>query len=252
MTTTLNSPSRFAAAVAEHRGAGILYRLVSVRSVADCLPLVFYTVLTNGKIAAAVLLAVYLILISVWLPFWLMSFLVTEWGVYAVAIGTVFLIGRSIIRLIAFPGASRKVITDIEGEFAKYSVRMIETATESLIDLATVFEPREQGGEKSLDNRTLHQLPGLWRRVKSFRDRVLGVFLEVLRYTYQQDTVSTLSLSTSSNHSEYANTTPSIYGPGLTRYGNNRLTGDIGTFASLTVCTMLRWKCVGVRLSLIM
>jgi hypothetical protein len=230
---TLNSPTRFAVA-AEHHG-GMLYRLVSIRCVADCLPLVFYTVVTNGKIAVATLLGAYLIVISLWMPFWLLSFVVTEWGVYAAAVGVIFLIGRSIIRLIAFPGASRKVVTDIESEFAKYSVRMIAAATSSLIDLAIVFEPREQSGDQHLDNRTMYQLPGLWRRVRGFRDRVLGVYLEVLRYIYQQDSISSLSLSTSSDHSQHAKISASSYGPGLTRYGNNRLSGDIGNVASLTV-----------------
>jgi hypothetical protein len=212
---------------------GLLYRLVSMRCVSDTLPSMFYTILTNGKFAGMAFIGFFLIMLVLWLPFWLLSFVVTEWGVYATAVGSIYMIGRSIIRLIAFPGASRKVVTDIEGEFAKYSVRMVEAACNSLIDLAAVFEPRDQSGEQHLDSRTLHQVPGLWRRVKSFRDRVLGVYLEVLRYIYQQDSVLQLSLSDQTDSAHASN--PSIYGPGLTRYGNNRLSGDVGNFATLTV-----------------
>ena len=70
----VNSPTRFAAVAAEHHHhGGLAYRLVSIRCVSDTLPLVFYTVLTNGKIAVAALLGAFLILISLWLPFWLLS-----------------------------------------------------------------------------------------------------------------------------------------------------------------------------------
>lgn len=231
---TVNSPTRFAAAAAERQHGGLIYRLVSIRCVSDTVPSMLYTVLTNGKIAVAALFGVYLIMFSLWLPFWLLSFVVTEWGVYAAAVGSIFMIGRNIIRLIAFPGASRNVVSAIEGEFAKYSVRMIAAACNSLIEFATIFEPREQIGEQHLDNRTMYQLPGMWRRVMSFRDRVLGVYLDVLRYIYLQDNVLQLSLSTSSNHSQH-DTPSSKYGPSLTRYGNNRFSGDVGNFASLTV-----------------
>lgn len=216
----------------------LLYHLVSIRCVSDAvlLPLACRAIIINGKMAAAVLLGAYLVLLGLWFPFWLLALLVTEWGVYALAVGTVFLIGRCIIRLLAFPGASRKVTTDIEAEFAKYSVRMIAAASHSLIDVATVFEPRDQSGTQRLDNRSAHQLPGLWRRVGSFRNRVLGVYLDVLRYLYQQESVQQLSLSQSeSPPDEAVNLRSNKFGPDCTRFGNNRLSGDVGNFASLTV-----------------
>jgi hypothetical protein len=107
----------------------LLRRCVTWKSAADALPTPFHVVVTNGKICALATVSGYLLFISLWFPFWLLSFLLTEYGVYAMAVCTIFLIGRSIIRLIAFPGASQKVTKEIEAEFAKYSVRMIVSAS---------------------------------------------------------------------------------------------------------------------------
>jgi hypothetical protein len=221
-------------------GSSILYRFVSIRYISDCMPFVFYTILTNGKYTAFVLLSLYLLIISFWLPFWLISFVITEWGVYLAMIGSVYLIGRTIIRLIAFPGASQKVVNDIENEFAKYSVRMIETACVSFIDLATIFEPRDQSGEQYLDNRTIPLVPGLWRRVKLFRCRVLAVYIDVIRYIYQQESVTSLLLSSTPVNVSSEAESNGPYGPELTRYGNNRLSGDIGNVLALPVRCILK------------
>ena len=78
-----------------------------------------------GKWSSPPFLGVYVTFVALWLPFWLLSFVITEWGIYLLAVFTVFFIGRSIILLIAFPGASQKVTATIETEFAKYSVRII-------------------------------------------------------------------------------------------------------------------------------
>jgi hypothetical protein len=198
---------------------GISWRLVNVKTVADTLPNFLTMVLTNGKIAAAVLLAVYLVFVSLWLPFWLLSFLITEWGVYALTVGTIFLIGRAIIRLIAFPGASQKVTTEIEVEFAKYSVRMLTAAAGSVADVATLLAPipEQDGQQVQLDSRASYELPMRWRRLKSYRDRVLGTYADVLQYFYQQESSSDPTA------------------PELTKYCNNRLSGDVGDLMSLTV-----------------
>jgi hypothetical protein len=231
-TTGVATPHRFA--MAEHHHGGVLHRILFLRCAADVLPTMFYTIATNGKVALVALLGVYSLLLSLFVPFWLLSFVVTEWGVYALAVGIIFLIGRAIVRVIAFPGASHKVVTEIEREFAKYSVRMIAASCQSLCELAALFEPREQVGAQNLDKRTLHQLPGAWRRVASQRDRILGMYVDVLRYVYQQDSVLQLSLSISSENSQgIAATTARNHG--LTGYGNNRLTGDIGGFSTLPV-----------------
>jgi hypothetical protein len=209
-------------------------RLLSIQCMADRLPWIFYVIVTNGKITAVGLVALYLIVVSLWIPFWLLAKCITEWGVYFLAASGIFLAGRGIIRLIAFPGASQKMVADIEEEFAKYSVRMIVSATSSIIDLATVFIP-EPGTEPKLNSRALYHVPTLWQRCKMYRDRVLGVYLEVLTYMYQQESLSSLVLSTEVPTSSDATDFGSSYGPGFTRYGNNRFSGDIGSANFLTV-----------------
>jgi hypothetical protein len=212
----------------------IVFQVVQVKSAADALPSLFSAVVTNGKFTLMVFTAAYLIFISLWFPFWLLSFGTTEWGVYLLAVGTVFFVGRTIIRLIAFPGASQKVTADIEAEFARYSVRMVTSAADSLIEVASILggsnnsniqtsSDHSAGGDSvnstNSNNFSSYELPGLWRRARSYTDRVLGVYLEVLLYIFQQPSESSVSNAASD----------------LTKCGNNRLAGDIGSLAGVTV-----------------
>jgi hypothetical protein len=215
----------------------IVFQVVQVKSAADSLPSLFSMVVTNGKFTLMVFTAAYLIFISLWFPFWLLSFGTTEWGVYLLAVGTVFFVGRTIIRLIAFPGASQKVTADIEAEFARYSVRMVTSAADSLIEVASILSGSNSNSNNKIQNTSDHsggggsvssnnsnnfssyELPGLWRRARSYTDRVLGVYLEVLLYIFQQPSESSISNAASD----------------LTKCGNNRLAGDIGSLAGVTV-----------------
>jgi hypothetical protein len=209
----------------------LLRRCVQWKSAADALPTPFHVVVTNGKICALAVFAGYLLFISLWFPFWLLCFILTEWGVYALVICTIFVIGRSIIRLIAFPGASQKVTKEIEVEFQKYSVRMIVSAAQAMSELAVaVIHALESAAVAATtatnkaqpavnNNNNNSNIPGLWRRAKMVRDRVLGVYLEVLLYLYQQ-----APTSSNSNQDAFIN-----------KFGNNRLQGDVGTLGNLTV-----------------
>lgn len=84
---------------------GVFWAL-GVRTMADALPGPLQMVVNSGKMSAAVFLGGYVVLIALWLPFWIFSFIVTEWGIYLMAAGTIVLVGRGIIRMIAFPGSS--------------------------------------------------------------------------------------------------------------------------------------------------
>lgn len=76
----------------------VILRFLNVPSAADSLPPFLSLIATNGKLAVLGLLLFYCLFVSLWFPFWLLSFVVTEWGVYALFVGTVFLIGRMIVR----------------------------------------------------------------------------------------------------------------------------------------------------------
>lgn len=84
---------------------GVFWAL-GVRTMADGLPAPLHMVVNSGKMSTAVFLGGYMVLIGLWLPFWLLSFILTEWGVYGTLVSAVFLVGRGIIRMIAFPGSS--------------------------------------------------------------------------------------------------------------------------------------------------
>lgn len=196
---------------------GLLLRLLRMQSAADSLPHLVQMIVSNGKITTVSFVALYLVCLVLWLPFWLLALLVTEWGVYALSVAGGYFIGRCIIRMIAFPGASRKVSTDIEKEFAKYSVRMLQSGVQSFAEVASIMSANPNHPQR-VSVLKGYTLPSLWSRAKTYRNRVLGVYLEVLLHIYQQAPES----STGAQR-------------GFTKYGNNVLSGDIGNIAGLSV-----------------
>ncbi|CAB9500052.1 whole genome shotgun sequence [Seminavis robusta] len=201
------------------------HKLVQVTTVADALPSVFQAVVTSGKYSGLAVLAVYLVVVLVLVgPFWLLSFLVTEWGVYAVIVASIFYLGRAIIRMIAFPGASSKVTAEVESEFAKYSVRMLVASANCLRELSSAIHQSslDGSGGPSSSSSTLsnYELAPLWKRTLSYRDRALGVYLEVLLFVYEQQQ-QTSPPSSQNNQVR-------------TRFGTNRIQGDIGNFSGIT------------------
>lgn len=206
---------------------GITARILSIPSLADKLPGPMKHITTNGRLAAVGMLTFSTILTGLIFPFWALSKFTSEIGIYALLFGLVFLIGRGIIRMIAFPGASRKVAGDIEGEFAKYSIRMIEISCGCIYDLASVLCAED------VNQSTLSQLPPLWARTQNYRNRILGVFLDVLTYLQEDHSLVLTDISSAANPP-----LPEPLEPDLSRFGNNRLTGDIGNFGSLSVSFM--------------
>ena len=188
---------------------GTIAWCLRIRTLADALPPMLQPVVANGKMSVFFFMGGQLVLFLTWLPFWLISFVVSELGLYLLFVCTIFVVGRAIIRMIAFPGSSSRISKEIEKEFAKYSVRIITSSAESIIDLAAAVHGTHGGSE--------YEIPSLWKRVKSYRDRVLGVYLEVLHYTLQ-------------DCPESGSSSPSD----LNKYGNNNLKGDVGNLTGLT------------------
>jgi len=185
---------------------GTIAWCLRIRTLADILPPMLQYVVASGKMSVIFFLGGQLVIFVLWLPFWLISFVLSELGLYLIFVCAIFLVGRAIIRMIAFPGSSHRVSKEIEKEFVKYSVRIITSSADSIIDLAAAVQGTHGGNE--------HEIPMLWKRAKSYSDRVLGVYFEVLQYTLQDRVES---------------------GPSdLNKYGNNNLKGDIGNLSGLT------------------
>ena len=199
----------------------IAYYLVSRPSMADRIPTVLQTLIVkNGKISSLAFSVIYLIFISVWFPFYLLTFLVGEWGVYFLSTATVFYVGRAIIRLIAFPGASQRVTAEIEREFAKYSVRMLEHSVNCIAELTVALKQQQMRNSGATGYGRTENIPGIWKRARMYRNRVLAVYKDVLAHLYR------MPPDTSSVHA--------VASPDVTPYGNNRLVGDIGSLSGLT------------------
>jgi len=179
----------------------------------------------GGLVASAIVLDLIFIL-----PGYLLAMLITEWGVYF-CIGTfVLMMGRFVLRMIAFPGATPRLKGEVEMEFQKYSVRMLENAVEAIGELALLIVSKEndallngngnENGNGVKAERMLGKTYGrydvipLWKKVWQYRDRVLGMYHDVLHCLLVQGGEGNRSSESGDN--------------GLTKFGNNRMEGDIG------------------------
>ena len=84
----------------------VVYWALGVRTVTDVLPEPLQMIANSGKLSAAFFLGGYFVILAVWFPFWIFTFFVGELGVYCLLLVAIFMVGRGIIRMIAFPGSS--------------------------------------------------------------------------------------------------------------------------------------------------
>lgn len=205
-------------------------------------------ILTNGKYTAMGLPAVWLIICAMWLPMWGLSFLLTEVGIYLMVVGSVYKAGRALIRLIAFPGSSHRVYGEIEAEFGRYSCRMLDAACGVVVEAASAIiavgggvPPEDRGSlgggtapgllskvEQMMAPSSQHgfyDLAPLWSRAGSYRDRVLGVYADVLGRCLADGghDVTTAATTTGASADEDLRTI----------YGNNPLVGSIGDLSGV-------------------
>ncbi|KAL7562790.1 hypothetical protein ACA910_019066 [Epithemia clementina (nom. ined.)] len=222
----------------------LLHRAVLMPCAADVLPETPWSLLlTNGKYTALVCVAVNLSLILLWFPVWCLSLILTELGIYVLTVGTVFLVGRNIIRFIAFPGASRKMTLDMEVEFARYAVRMLVSAVDAWREVASCLlvstgnTSTTSSSTNKIKNYSMptakQMLSPLWKRAEIHRNRVLAVFAEVLHVLYQDGSMMTTTTAGAGGHASSSC---------LTKYGNNRLHGDIGSLVVGRSASHISWE----------
>lgn len=195
----------------------VLNRLLRLKSVATAiLPSPLNYLVSNGKFTAWGYVGFHVILATAIFPFWFLSHLITEWGVYFLILSAIFGCGRAILVFVAFPGSSPKLITELQFEFGKYALRMLEAALEAVKDVASTFLLLQKPHDFQ---HHLHSLPNLWKRAVTFRNRVLVVFANVLMALYHQIPNNTNPHRHSNNNNNSQNKTDSC----LDEYGNNRL-----------------------------
>lgn len=220
--------------------------LVQYPTIADEIQIHFP--LTAGKLLkqskmtfVGIPLFVFLLDCFIILPGYLVAKVITEFGVYFLMTCTIWAIGRAILRLIAFPGSTSRLVNEIEGEFQKYSIKMLMHTQNTCVDLANLlisldeenkmvvsnsdtdedyYESNKMGQRKRLQklfgvdvNR--HGALLLWKKVKQYRDRILSVFHDVMDRLLSPEEQRLEEIQSS-------------------RYGNNPLVGDIGDLATIS------------------
>jgi hypothetical protein len=200
---------------------------LTIRTVSDALPPLLKPVLANGRTSVAIFFGSQLLVFVLWWPFWVLSLLVTEVGVYCCFVATVFIVGRGVLRSLAFPGSSHRVSGEIEKEFARYSVRVLTTASGSLIELGNSFRVVSGSSNGQLHH---YNIRSFWKRAKSLRDRVLVVYASVLKATLREG----------GHHRAVANGSNGGLDIDIdirrnnNSSGNNGLVGEIGDLSGLT------------------
>lgn len=195
---------------------GTIASCLRIRTMADALPPILKPLVANGKMSILFFVGGQFFLFCAWIPFWILSFLISEMGVYCACLATIFVVGRGIIRMIAFPGSSHRISNEIEKEFTKYSVRVLTSSSTSLIELSEAILSNPGG------TNNYYNILSLWKRCKSYRDKVLSVFKEVLQFTLQEHSGGNNGISSQQQQL------------GLNQYGNNLLIGDVGNLSGLT------------------
>ena len=221
--------------------------LLRMPCLADSLPTIPQIILQNPKMSFGVMLVVCSILdFAIILPAYFASYLITEYGVYALSLFSIWCLGKFVFRMIAFPGSTPRLRGEIETEVAKYSFRMLTNAHESILALATLLAEDdnylfgsydENGNGNDSSTRVMSKgesilglagrsyarfdvLP-IWVKVKQYRDRVLGMYHDVFQCLLIDNG------NGKGSHSD-SERTP------LTKYGNNPLVGDIGKLTKIS------------------
>ena len=73
-------------------------RSLNVPTAADALPTALHVLVTSGKHSFITVPLFELVFCALWLPFYGLAYVITEWGVYALFVGTVVFIGRVVLR----------------------------------------------------------------------------------------------------------------------------------------------------------
>jgi len=210
--------------------------MIRLPTAADAMPSTPTLILDNPKMAFLVMMVACLVFdLIIILPGYLLAKVVTEYVVYVLIALSIWFIGRCVLRIIAFPGSTARLRNEIEGEFAKYSVRMLRNATESCVDLATLLISTDsanmysseigrenQDHDKTKATAILGNTYGrfdvipLWKKVQQYRNRVIGMYHDVLNCLLNSNGDGKISESS------------------FTKHMNNALVGDIGKLVSVS------------------
>ena len=96
---------------------------------------------------------------------------------------------------------------------------MLDASLTCVIDVCSAIIAQQN----KAGNFAYYDVVSLWKRTKSYQDRVLGLYHDVLSYLYEENT-SCLGLPPTAKSSAHT-----------TRFGNNRMTGDVGNLSGVTV-----------------
>jgi hypothetical protein len=168
-----------------------LWRLPCTKSAADRLPPLLHTILSSPRIAIGGILilcsALDLIII---LPFYLASLLLTEIGLYICLLAFIWCMGRVILRLLTFPASTHRVQHDIQLEFTKYSIRLLDHCLDSCLDLASALD--RLGKHSPISRKDIHEWIPLARKTFLYRNRVFAVYVSVLSLLFEKNSSSQL------------------------------------------------------------
>jgi len=241
----------------------IISHLLRVPTVADrfkSTTTIYSTILNNPRASLPVLFLLCTLVNLVFiLPWYLASLVITEPGVYLALSIIVYILGRFVLRLIAFPGSTHRVCSEIENEFAKYSIRVLDNACDHIIEFTTLLlhlcsQSKDEQIQNILHHRTnasrnIHvgqyrymDLFPIWQKACIYQTKVFGMYHNVLHCLLIEDGIGSKTTqihAQSQTHPERNGQTQTRQknkpNPFLTIHNNNQLVGDIGNLSNITV-----------------
>lgn len=129
---------------------------------------------SSPKGALAFVLAVYIIIVLLWIPLKLISLVISEKGTYLVLLGLFYKFGNTVALYLSFPGCFKTVQRDIEKEYSRRVLQKIDLATQAIALWAGDLRDGPSAGGDPMNFQTRHAT-ALW-----FQREVVSVLREAI------------------------------------------------------------------------
>ena len=93
-----------------------------------------------------VVAVVYLVVLVIWFPLWLLSLLISETGTWLALAGGIFWLGRQLARYLSYPGCFATVTRDIEKDYSRRLVQKLDATAQALWAWGQDLRSPDSGG----------------------------------------------------------------------------------------------------------
>ena len=118
---------------------GRLLTILLYQTLSNKLWLPFKTICNNPIIVLVVMFILYLLFLIIYIPLWLLSYIMTIYGSYIILIICIHYLALYISRMIAFPGCNASLQKQVSSEFIRRILNYLENLSKSLLDFTATL-----------------------------------------------------------------------------------------------------------------